>query len=67
METYSPQTLPWIPIALLGGGFLAAVILGSLAWFNSKRPAGWENAERPSYIPKMGDESGKPPSEDGSS
>lgn len=56
METYAADTTPWIPIALLGIGFLTAVGLGSLAWFNSKRPAGWENAERPDYVPKVGEE-----------
>ncbi|USR93135.1 hypothetical protein NEA10_08265 [Phormidium yuhuli AB48] len=34
-------------------GFLAAVIGGSLAWYNSKRPPGWEDAERPSIIPDL--------------
>lgn len=34
-------------------GFIAAVTLGSIAWYNSKRPAGWEDAERPGFIPKM--------------
>ena len=34
-------------------GFIAAVVGGSLAWYNSKRPAGWEGAERPSFIPKI--------------
>ncbi|NJL85453.1 MAG: hypothetical protein HC886_04955 [Leptolyngbyaceae cyanobacterium SM1_1_3] len=34
-------------------GFLAAVVLGSVAWYNSKRPAGWENKERPDIVPKI--------------
>ncbi len=34
-------------------GFAAAVGLGSLAWYNSKRPVGWENKERPDFIPKV--------------
>ncbi|MDJ0702763.1 MAG: hypothetical protein QNJ46_05735 [Leptolyngbyaceae cyanobacterium MO_188.B28] len=38
-------------------GFVAAVTLGSIAWYNSKRPAGWEGAERPDFMPKMGDDS----------
>ncbi len=37
-------------------GFLLAVTLGSIAWFNSKKPAGWENAETPDWIPKVGDQ-----------
>ena len=34
-------------------GFIAAVALGSIAWYNSKRPAGWENKERPDIVPKV--------------
>ena len=34
-------------------GFAAAVGIGSVAWYNSKRPAGWEGQERPSIIPKI--------------
>jgi hypothetical protein len=38
-------------------GFIAAVVIGSLAWYNSKRPPGWEDAERPNFVPKMGKDS----------
>lgn len=34
-------------------GFLAAVIIGSIAWYNSKRPPGWEGASRPDFIPDV--------------
>ncbi|MEA5536756.1 photosystem II assembly protein Psb35 [Crocosphaera sp. XPORK-15E] len=34
-------------------GFIAAVTIGSLAWYNSKRPAGWEDAQRPDFVPDM--------------
>ena len=34
-------------------GFAAAIGIGSVAWYNSKRPAGWEGQERPSIIPKI--------------
>lgn len=34
-------------------GFVAAVSLGSIAWFNSKRPPGWEDKERPDIVPKV--------------
>jgi len=34
-------------------GFIAAVTIGSIAWYNSKRPAGWEGSERPNFIPKV--------------
>jgi hypothetical protein len=39
-------------------GFIAAVGIGSIAWYNSKRPAGWEDAERPTYIPEVEDSEG---------
>ena len=44
----------WIPIGVVVLGFVAAITIGSIAWYNSKRPAGWENAQRPDYIPKVG-------------
>lgn len=34
-------------------GFIAAVTLGSVAWYNSKRPPGWEDKERPSIVPEV--------------
>lgn len=34
-------------------GFVAAVTIGSIAWYNSKRPAGWESKERPDIIPEV--------------
>ncbi len=34
-------------------GFIAAVSLGSIAWYNSKRPAGWEDKQRPDIVPKV--------------
>ncbi len=39
--------------AVYGVGFIAAVVIGSIAWYNSKRPPGWENKERPDIIPKL--------------
>jgi hypothetical protein len=37
----------------LVGGFLAATIIGSIAWYNSKRPPGWESKERPDFVPEV--------------
>jgi hypothetical protein len=34
-------------------GFIAAVSIGSIAWYNSKRPPGWEDANRPDIVPKV--------------
>ncbi|VXD25022.1 photosystem II assembly protein Psb35 [Planktothrix paucivesiculata] len=54
----SSNTL-WIPIAVLIVGFVAAVGIGSIAWYNSKRPPGWEDKGRPDYIPKVNEEDEK--------
>jgi hypothetical protein len=47
-------------------GFVAAVTLGSVAWYNSKRPVGWEDKERPDVVPEVKKEAnpgvGKPKS-----
>jgi hypothetical protein len=40
-------------VAVYVVGFIAAVTLGSIAWYNSKRPVGWEDAERPDLVPKI--------------
>ena len=42
-----------IPLAVLGVGFVAAVSIGSIAWYNSKRPPGWEAKERPDFVPQV--------------
>lgn len=34
-------------------GFLAAAGLGSIAWYNSRRPTGWEDKERPDIVPEV--------------
>ncbi|NJP11351.1 MAG: hypothetical protein HC866_19300 [Leptolyngbyaceae cyanobacterium RU_5_1] len=36
-------------------GFIAAVTIGSIAWYNSKRPVGWEDKERPDFVPEVKD------------
>jgi hypothetical protein len=47
--------LPYSTLLTIVGilGFVAAVGIGSVAWYNSKRPAGWEDKERPDVIPKI--------------
>ncbi|MGF1601485.1 MAG: photosystem II assembly protein Psb35 [Thermosynechococcaceae cyanobacterium] len=44
---------PAMPVLIGVGvvGFVAAVSIGSVAWYNSERPAGWEGRERPGFIP----------------
>ncbi|MEM1369824.1 MAG: hypothetical protein AAGG02_17835 [Cyanobacteria bacterium P01_H01_bin.15] len=34
-------------------GFIAAIAIGSVAWYNAKRPVGWEDQERPEGIPEI--------------
>jgi putative exporter of polyketide antibiotics len=34
-------------------GFIAAATIGSIAWYNSKRPVGWEDKERPDVVPEV--------------
>ncbi len=34
-------------------GFIAASLIGSVAWYNSRRPVGWENKTRPDLVPEV--------------
>jgi hypothetical protein len=47
---------PWAFYAVLALGFVAAISIGSVAWYNSKRPAGWEDKDRPTIVPKVDQE-----------
>ncbi|MEL6158705.1 MAG: hypothetical protein AAFQ40_04465 [Cyanobacteria bacterium J06623_5] len=55
MQEAAPGGIPYSMFLSIVGviGFAAAVGIGSVAWYNSKRPAGWENAERPDIIPEI--------------
>ena len=46
-------TFPTYFVAVYVVGFIAAVSIGSIAWYNSKRPAGWEDVERPDIVPDV--------------
>ena len=46
-------TFPTYFVAVYVVGFIAAVSIGSIAWYNSKRPAGWEDVQRPDIVPDM--------------
>lgn len=62
LEAYT--NTPHFPVAataLLGVGFIAAATIGSIAWYNSKRPVGWEDKERPDAVPKLDKTSGTVP------
>jgi hypothetical protein len=49
----APGKFPTYFVVVYAVGFVAAVTLGSLAWYNSKRPVGWENTERPDFVPEI--------------
>lgn len=53
LETATRGTFPVYFVAVYVVGFIAAVTIGSFAWYNSKRPTGWENAEKPNFIPDL--------------
>jgi hypothetical protein len=40
-------------VAVYVVGLVAAVFIGLIAWYNSKRPVGWERSQRPNFIPKV--------------
>lgn len=48
-EPHFPVSFTLVYVA----GFIAAVSIGSIAWYNSKRPPGWEGKERPDIVPKV--------------
>ena len=47
----APYSLSLTTVGIVG--FIAATVLGSIAWYNSKRPVGWENKERPDVVPDI--------------
>lgn len=52
----APQNAPHFPISatlVYVAGFIAATTIGSIAWYNSKRPVGWESKERPDIVPDV--------------
>ncbi|MFE4107304.1 photosystem II assembly protein Psb35 [Almyronema epifaneia] len=53
MQTAESTALPISLGMVFFIGFVAAVVLGSIAWYNSKRPTGWEDKERPDVVPKI--------------
>ncbi|MBU6229688.1 MAG: hypothetical protein KGQ93_08335 [Cyanobacteria bacterium REEB459] len=51
ITTSSGLPLPFILVYAVG--FIAAVVIGSVAWYNSKRPPGWEDKEKPDFLPTV--------------
>ncbi|MGY6530386.1 MAG: photosystem II assembly protein Psb35 [Cyanobacterium sp.] len=40
-------------VAVYVVGLVAAVSIGLIAWYNSKRPVGWEDSQKPDFIPDL--------------
>ncbi|TVQ45669.1 MAG: hypothetical protein EA365_07345 [Gloeocapsa sp. DLM2.Bin57] len=53
LEAAATGNIPLAFIAVYFIGFIAAVTIGSIAWYNSKRPPGWEDKTRPDFVPKV--------------
>jgi hypothetical protein len=58
MISFSPlaiagENFPTYFVLVYVVGFIAAVTIGSIAWYNSKRPPGWEDAKRPDFLPEI--------------
>ncbi|MFM7470090.1 MAG: photosystem II assembly protein Psb35 [Nodosilinea sp.] len=52
-------TSPGLPLPFIlvyAVGFIAAVTIGSIAWYNSKRPPGWEDKQKPDFMPTVSTE-----------
>jgi hypothetical protein len=47
------KSFPTYFVAVYVVGFIAAVTIGSIAWYNSKRPVGWEEAQKPEFLPEV--------------
>ncbi|MGD1913223.1 MAG: photosystem II assembly protein Psb35 [Rivularia sp. (in: cyanobacteria)] len=58
-DTATGLSFPWAFTAVYVVGFIAAVGIGSIAWYNSKRPAGWESKKRPDFVPEVEKEENK--------
>mgnify|MGYP001146811780 CR=1 FL=1 len=55
IQEVAGSPLPYSTLLTIVGvvGFAAAVGIGSIAWYNSKRPTGWEGNERPGIVPEI--------------
>ncbi len=47
----APYSFSLVTVGIVG--FIAATTIGSIAWYNSKRPPGWEDKERPDIVPEV--------------
>ena len=47
----APYSFSLVTVGIVG--FIAATVIGSIAWYNSKRPVGWEDKSRPDIVPDV--------------
>ncbi|WP_071590735.1 photosystem II assembly protein Psb35 [Synechococcus sp. PCC 7336] len=52
-SSLSESHFPYAAVAALVVGFLGAVSIGSIAWYNSRRPVGWQDKEKPDFVPDV--------------
>jgi hypothetical protein len=57
MATASTGKFPVYFVAVYVIGFIACVVIGSIAWYSSKRPPGWEDVQKPDYLPDLSQKS----------
>lgn len=53
MASPASETFSMTLVLLFVAGFISAVLFGSIAWYNSKRPIGWKDKERPNIVPDV--------------
>ncbi|AFY36573.1 hypothetical protein Lepto7376_0125 [[Leptolyngbya] sp. PCC 7376] len=53
LVTIAAKSFPLYFTLVYAVGLVAAVGIGLVAFFNSKRPVGWENAKKPDLIPDL--------------
>lgn len=63
LASLAAKSFPTYFVAVYAVGLVAAIAIGLVAFFNSKRPVGWEKAKKPDIIPDLSqnetDKSGK--------
>ena len=59
LATLAAKSFPLSFVLVYAVGLVAAVGIGLVAFFNSKRPVGWENAKKPDIIPDLAKDEAK--------
>ena len=53
VASLAAKSFPTYFVLVYAVGLVAAIAIGLVAFFNSKRPVGWENAKKPDIIPDL--------------